>query len=229
MSQDADLALENELRTREVVVKEEELKLKAREFARARWTGPLAVAIFAAAIAAFANAGLAIYKANRADKDITTKNSFDQALEDHKAETASMIEVLKFANDEKVLHGLQFLLDTHLIQNPEKVLLLRSYLTKTPVIVPIPVTSPMITGSPIDHCYGGYDGSTDTNDCGEPGHQKAATAACIYLGYRDIYKADGGTAPYSMAPYQGSAMHASRGGWYLLPSGQVFTSLRCKS
>src|ERR1700680_2103465 len=103
------------LREKEIAIKErdqidrqEELRLKFQEQRRSRWTNPLVLAVFAAAIAASGSAVVAWlngYQTHRADLT--------------KAEADRILEAIKTNNPDKAATNLGFLLEAGLIENPE--------------------------------------------------------------------------------------------------------------
>jgi|ERR1700704_1093511 hypothetical protein len=121
------------LREREVAVKEQdaarqdrELDARLQEQKRARWTNPLVLAVFAAALAALGNAGVAYINgqsqhALESDKNqaqITLereKVEGQQTIEELKAEAARILEVIKTIDPDKAAENLDFLMKSGLI------------------------------------------------------------------------------------------------------------------
>jgi hypothetical protein len=102
----------------DVALRERELDLKEREGRQGRWANPLTFAIFAAAVAAAGN-GLVTWMNDRAQRD----------LEERKAEAARILEVVKTGDPDKAAKNLQFLIDTGLIADPERLKAMKLYLT----------------------------------------------------------------------------------------------------
>ena len=137
---------------REVAVKENEQGLKAREQARSRWANPLVIAVFAAALAALGNAGVAWINGweerrledtrNKAQlalerEKATTENQLEksktdglQAIEETKAEAARILEVIKTSDPDTAAVNLSFLLETGLIANESRRKSLSAFLAK---------------------------------------------------------------------------------------------------
>jgi hypothetical protein len=101
----------------DIAFRERELTLKERESGRAIWSNPLALAIFAAAVAAAGN-GVVTWMNDRAQRD----------LEERKAEAARILEVVKTGDPDKAAKNLQFLIDTGLIADPERLNAMKAYL-----------------------------------------------------------------------------------------------------
>ena len=102
-----------ELRRRELVLKEREqdnrdrdLQIKEREQRASAWRNPLAVAIFAAAAAATGNAVVAFVNGTLA-----------RGVEDSKAESTRILEMIKTGDPEVAASNLDFLLQAGLIQD----------------------------------------------------------------------------------------------------------------
>lgn len=114
------------LRERELDLKERTAALdaaqKAREFDAkladqrwARWTNPLVLAVFAAALAALGNAWLAYVNSEAQRALELTRSDGQLRIENSKAEAARILEVIKTADTEKAAENLAFLLDAGLI------------------------------------------------------------------------------------------------------------------
>jgi hypothetical protein len=127
------------LRERELDIKEraaaQDAAQKAREFDAkladqrwARWTNPLVLAVFAAALAALGNAWLA-YVNGAAQREIERTRSEGQlVIENSKAEAARILEVIKTADPEKAAENLAFLLDAGLIADDARRAALKTFL-----------------------------------------------------------------------------------------------------
>ena len=110
---------ERELRRSEVEtdIKREELKLRRDELGRSRLTNPLFLAVAAAAIAAAGN-GYVAY----------TNGISQRELEDRKSEQARIQEMIKTGDPDTAARNLQFLVDSGLIADPDRVAALKQYL-----------------------------------------------------------------------------------------------------
>jgi hypothetical protein len=117
---------ESEFRRREIDVKEREQALKEKDFefqraqaARTRWTNPLFIGLVAAAIAAFGNAVVAYLNAREG-----------QVLEETRAESGRILEMIKTGNPDQAAENLRFLLDTGLVATPKYVADISTFLQK---------------------------------------------------------------------------------------------------
>lgn len=90
-----------------------EVRLRMRAEERSRWTNPIVLAVFAAAVAAAGNAGVAWLNGYEANRATVTKGEADRIL-----------EAIKTSNPDNAATNLGFLLDAGLIENAE---------TKTPI------------------------------------------------------------------------------------------------
>jgi hypothetical protein len=101
---------EHELRCKEV-------GLKSKEINRSRWTNPLVIGVFAAAVAAVGNAGVTLISSyqqvslERERATLTQKLNFDQSqamlnLEQAKSEGARILEVVKTNDPDKAAANL---------------------------------------------------------------------------------------------------------------------------
>ena len=145
---EADFLLrEREVRLREQIASQDSA-LRMREFdakladqKMARWTNPLVLAVFAAAMAALGNAWLA-YLNEQAQRTVEQTRSSAQlaleqeraseqrAIEETKAEAARILEVNKTADPEKAATNLAFLLDAGLIVDDVRRKALKAFLDK---------------------------------------------------------------------------------------------------
>jgi hypothetical protein len=135
---------EMRLREREVAVKEQEAAIKQAEqqtrakeiaFTQAeaawsKWTNPLVVAIFAAAIAAGGNAVVAYINGAAQRQAEETKSRGEREIEASKAESTRILEVIKTGNIELAKVNLKFLLDTGLIADRQRRTDLSAYLER---------------------------------------------------------------------------------------------------
>ena len=115
-----------ELRRRELVLKEREqdnrdrdLQIKEREQRASAWRNPLAVAIFAAAAAATGNAVVAFVNGTLA-----------RGVEDSKAESTRILEMIKTGDPEVAASNLDFLLQAGLIQDDRVAGRVRDFLVR---------------------------------------------------------------------------------------------------
>ena len=117
---------ECDFRDREIAVKETEqrtaeqdLAIRKEEASRSRWRSPLVVAIFTAAAAALGNAIVAYVSGYEG-----------QALESRRAESTRILEMIKTGtgNPDKAAENLGFLVDTGLIDDPQRAAAIRHYL-----------------------------------------------------------------------------------------------------
>jgi uncharacterized protein YjbI with pentapeptide repeats len=102
---------------RDFQLRERELTLKQQEARRSRWWNPLFIAILGAAIAAGGSAYVS-----------WENNKGSQNLEEFRAESARIFEVVKTGNPDIAAKNLSFLLDAGLIQNSVTVGNIRRYL-----------------------------------------------------------------------------------------------------
>ena len=90
-------------------LRKRELELKEREAVCSRWSNPLVVAVFAAALAGMSNAVAIWFNGMQA-----------RNLEETRAEAARILEVMKTGNSTNATYNLKFLLDAGLIADPER-------------------------------------------------------------------------------------------------------------
>jgi hypothetical protein len=116
-----DIQFEREKWKAELELRKRELDLKERDSVRARWSNPLALAIFAAALAALGNAGVSWLNGNaQRDVEIIRANS-----ETDKEQATEILEAIKTGDPEKAAANLGFLVKAHVIPDP----MLRSAVT----------------------------------------------------------------------------------------------------
>jgi hypothetical protein len=136
-------AAEQALRDREVTVKEREqrvreqdLALRKSEIAKAAWRSPLTVAIIAAAVAGFSNVVV-----------VTINGILGRQLEDTRAESARILEMIKTGDADKAAENLRFLADAGLISDHQRLDAIRGFLkTRSPGQGPS-LPSPSASGS----------------------------------------------------------------------------------
>lgn len=115
--QDEKWKQEIEFRERELSVKEKDFAFRQEVQQRSGWRSPLVVAIIGASVVAAGNAAVTWYDSKLA-----------RAIEEEKAESARILEVIKTGNPDKAAVNLKFLLDTKLIVNQETVQNVNAYL-----------------------------------------------------------------------------------------------------
>src|SRR5262249_17202252 len=116
------------LREREQANQDADIELKRKEQATSKWRSPLVVAIFAAAIAGVGNAGVAALNGwYQRDLD-GSKRDAERALEENKAESTRVLEMIKTGDTETAAKNIAFLLDTGLVTEPIRVGKLREFL-----------------------------------------------------------------------------------------------------
>ena len=86
----------------------------------ARWSNPLVVAILAAALAGLGNAVVAAINGSSQLSIEKAKNQREAQIEELKAESARIFEVIKAVDPDKAAENISFLLDAGLISNKER-------------------------------------------------------------------------------------------------------------
>src|SRR5262249_55523599 len=126
-----------EIRQREISLKERdqdnrdaEIQLKREEQASAKWRSPLVVAIFAAAAAATGNAVVATISGYDQRQLESSKHTAEIALENSKAESTRILEMIKTGDTEKAASNLEFLLKSGLVAEQDRVKKLEEFLAK---------------------------------------------------------------------------------------------------
>jgi hypothetical protein len=108
------------LREREQANRDADIDLKRKEQATSKWRSPLIVAILAAAIAGIGNAGVAALN-GWLQRDLENrKRDAERALEENKAESTRILEMIKTGDTEAAAKNLAFLLDTGLVAEPSR-------------------------------------------------------------------------------------------------------------
>jgi hypothetical protein len=128
MPEQAALEFEREKWRVEVSIRERELALKERDSIRARWSNPLALAIFAAAVAAAGNAAVAWLNGQEERAVESLRASQTLELEERKAEASRILEIIRTADPDKAANNLQFLIDTGLVVDPSRLTQMKTYL-----------------------------------------------------------------------------------------------------
>jgi hypothetical protein len=128
MADQTDLEFEREKWRADMALRERELTLKERDSARARWSNPLALAVFAAAVAAAGNAAVTWLNGQEERTVETLRSVQSQSLEERKSEAARILEIIKTGDPDKAANNLQFLIDTGLITDPVRLKAMNSFL-----------------------------------------------------------------------------------------------------
>ena len=135
-SQAADRSAVVHLRERELEIKAAEqacqaaeLQARIEELRRSRWTSPLVLAVLAAAVAAASNVAVAVFNGAAQRNLEETKDKLEAALEDRKAESARILEMIKTDQPDRAAVNLEFLLKAGLITNAQLKADLKQYLT----------------------------------------------------------------------------------------------------
>lgn len=105
----------------DVVLRERDTTLREKDSAAARWPSPLVVAIFAAAVAAVGNAGVAYLNGSQ-----------QLAVENGKAESARILEMIRTGDSDAAAHNLDFLLKAGLITDPDRMERVAAFLKTRP-------------------------------------------------------------------------------------------------
>jgi hypothetical protein len=103
------------LREREQENRDSELRLKEKEIRAAAWRNPLTVAVFAAAVAGISNAIVASVNGSMQRELEDRKRSAELGLEQSKAESTRILEMIKTGDSERAAANLDFLLQAGLI------------------------------------------------------------------------------------------------------------------
>jgi hypothetical protein len=154
MKHDADFEREKwlveiELRRRELTLKEREqdnrdaeLEIKRRDLANSKWRSPLVVAILVAAVAALGNAGVTVVNGTLQRELENTKRDAELKVEESKAESDRILEMIKTQSTEEAAKNLTFLLDTSLVSDPVRAPKIRAWLASrsAPVLPSGPLT-----------------------------------------------------------------------------------------
>lgn len=116
-----------EILEREVLVKERELDHRIEESKISAWRSPLVVAVLAAALGAFSNAGITFYNA-KVSRD-SARVEFDRAsqLAAAEAENARILEMIKIGDPDQVQRNLQFLVEANLVTDADTVASIEAY------------------------------------------------------------------------------------------------------
>ena len=116
------------LREREFDLRQAELELKRKEQQGSRWRSPLTVAVLAAALAATGNAVVALVNGNNQRDLEDRKANAEIAVEESKAESSRILEMIKTGDPDSAADNLQFLLESGLIADETRREKLAGYL-----------------------------------------------------------------------------------------------------
>lgn len=139
------------LRSRELDIKNNEVQAAVCTAAQSRWTSPLVVAIFAAALAGLGNAGVAWINGSSSLSLEASKHDEEQTIEETRAEAARILEVVKTGSPDKAAENLGFLLEAGLITNKARSDALTAYIRrrKGGEGISIATNSPVASSTPI--------------------------------------------------------------------------------
>lgn len=121
-------AEECRLRTQELSMKEDELQETIRAQNKSSWTIPIVVAIFAATLAGIGNAMFAWINGHNQLVLEMEKFTQTQTIEEAKAESDRILEVVEMVDQDKAAENIYFLLKAHLINNEDRRKALNDYL-----------------------------------------------------------------------------------------------------
>jgi hypothetical protein len=132
---------ELKLKTQQQDLLKSELALKESEAKRARWSSPLVLAVLGTALAALGNAGvtwingrdqrtLEDTRATAAQHIQDNNNRAQLTLEEFKADSGRILEVIKTNDPDKAAVNLKFLLDSGLVSSARTSQNLNTYLAK---------------------------------------------------------------------------------------------------
>ena len=128
----ARLAFDREKWAAEATLRDREITLKERELKLSNWTNPLTVAVAVGTVAWVGNVALTWWN-GRLQRALEQERTLAQHdLDEAKAESERILEVIKTGDPAKVAVNLRFLLDSGLLRSTGTVDRLREYLKKTP-------------------------------------------------------------------------------------------------
>ena len=110
-----------EFRQQEILIKSEEVSLKRQEQVRSKWNNPLVIAILAASLAGAGNAVVALVNGRLQTQIEEKKASSSQRLAENQAESGRILEMIRTGDPDKAALNLQFLLDSGLISERDRV------------------------------------------------------------------------------------------------------------
>lgn len=115
---------DRKIRLKEIELKEaeakrlgEELKIKQRESARSRWTNPFIVAIIGATAVGIWSAAVSERNAQHQRDLADITNQYQAYMENVRAENASILEIVKLGDPDKVRSGLCLLVELNSIKS----------------------------------------------------------------------------------------------------------------
>src|SRR2546423_557623 len=112
----------------DLTLRDREIAVKERDHASSKWRNPLVVAVFAAAFAAIGNASITFVN-GWLQRDLeATKSSAELKLEESKAESARILEMIKTGDTERAASNMEFLLKSGLVANEVRSARLGQYL-----------------------------------------------------------------------------------------------------
>lgn len=143
-----------ELRQRELALKERDqanrdadIEIRRRDQAISKWRSPLVVAVFAAAAAALGNAGVTLVN-GALQRDLESrKQEAELRVEETKAESGRLLEMIKTDSMEAAAKNLTFLLDTGLVTDEKRAAKIREFVATRGAPV-LPTGSSRVTFEP---------------------------------------------------------------------------------
>jgi hypothetical protein len=118
------------LREREQANRDAETEFRRSVEVSSKWSSPLVVAVFAAAIAGLGNAGVTALN-GWLQRDLEErKGTFERGLEESKAESTRVLEMIKTGGTETAAKNISFLLEAGLIADVVRAQKLEAYLAK---------------------------------------------------------------------------------------------------
>jgi hypothetical protein len=142
-------AAETAMRQHELEIKEREQRrldaessAKLEEMRRSRWSSPLVLAVLGAGLAALGNAAVSWVSGVQTLKVQEQHNKAEQELEQFKADSARLLQMIGTNDPDKAAENLQFLLSAGLISNPDTRTLLEKFLANRK-----PGTGPALPGA----------------------------------------------------------------------------------
>jgi hypothetical protein len=155
----------------EYELKLREISLKEKEQQRSRWSNPLVVGIFAAAVAGIFSAAVALLNGWQ-EADLTkAKAKETQRAEETRSEGDRILEMIKTGDTANAARNLKFLIDTGLIAEPSRVKQIEAYLQKPGSIPVLPAANGRYTIEQSDATTAAYT----------PALQKSLDDYIVYL------------------------------------------------
>lgn len=155
----------------EYELKLRELALKEKEQQRSRWSNPLVVGIFAAAVAGVFSAAVALLNGWQEADLAKAKATQSQRAEETRSEGDRILEMIKTGDTGNAARNLKFLIDTGLIAEPSRVKQIEAYLEKPGSIPVLPAANGRYTIEQSDATTAAYT----------PALQKSLDDYIIYL------------------------------------------------